>query len=171
MLLLRRHRAFAWCVRATCWCALAFMIPSHAATLQDRARDSGCINKPAVVEGETYRCMTKSGAAYFNVPGVPGTPERGGQPSASPSGFPKVDAGTQKGRDDLRRKVLTEELATEEKLLSEARSAYGNGAPAATPEEQAVPQKYADRVAKLRQAVSLHEKNIEALKKELAATH
>ncbi len=158
-------------MRATCWCAVAFMVPSHAATLQERARDSGCVNKPAVVEGETYRCMTKSGTAYFNVPGVPGTPERAGQPSVTPSGFPKVDAGTQKGRDDLRRKVLTEELATEEQLLGEARIAYGNGSPPPTPEEQAVPQKYADRLAKLRQAVSLHEKNIEALKKELAATH
>ncbi len=148
------HRfAFAWCMRAACWCAIALVAPSHAATLQERARDSGCINKPAVVEGETYRCMTKSGAAYFNVPGVPGRPERGGSPSAAPSGFPKVDAGTQKGRDDLRRKVLTEELATEEKLLGDARVALGNGAPPATPEEQAVPQKYADRVARLRQAV------------------
>ncbi len=55
---------------------------------------------------------------------------------SSPAGFPKVDAGTQKGRDDLRRKVLSEELATEEKLLAEARVAYGNGAPPATPEEQ-----------------------------------
>jgi hypothetical protein len=172
MLLLRDRSAFAWCMRATCWCAVAFMVPSHAATVQERARDSGCVSKPAVVEGETYRCMTQSGAAaYFNVPGVPGTPERGGQASATPSGFPKVDAGTQRGRDDLRRKVLSEELATEEKLLGEARVAYGNGAPPATAEEQATPQKYADRVAKLRQAVSLHEKNIEALKKELVATH
>jgi hypothetical protein len=32
-----------------------------------------------------------------------------------------------------------------------------------------VPQKYAERVARLRQAVGLHEKNIEALKKELTA--
>src|SRR5208283_4438155 len=109
--------------------AIAFVVPSYAATLSERARDSGCINKPAVVEGETYRCMTKSGAAYFNVPGVPGAPDRGGAQSPTPSGFPKVDAGTQKGRDDLRRKVLTEELGTEEKLLDEARSAYGNGAP------------------------------------------
>jgi Domain of unknown function (DUF4124) len=88
----------------------------------------------------------------------------------SPSGFPKVDADTQKGRDELRRKVLTEELTTEEKLLDEARIAYGNGAPPATPEEQNQPQKYAERLARLRQAVSLHEKNIEALKKELALT-
>jgi hypothetical protein len=168
----KNHYAFTWCTRAMLWCGAAFIVSSHAATLQERARDSGCINKPAVVEGETYRCMTKSGAAYFNVPGVPGTPERVGQPgTTTPSGFPKVDAGTQKGRDDLRRKVLTEELATEQTLLGEARVAYANGAPAVTAEEQAVPQKYADRVAKLRQAVSLHEKNIEALKKELAATH
>jgi hypothetical protein len=167
---LRLRPAFAWCMRAAYWCALVCIVPSHAATLQERARDSGCINKPAVVEGETYRCMTKSGAAYFNVQGVPGTPDRGGAQGATPSGFPKVDAGTQKGRDDLRRKVLTEELAIEEKLLGEARNAYSNGAPPATPEEQGAPEKYADRVAKLRQAVSLHEKNIEALKRELAAT-
>jgi hypothetical protein len=32
-----------------------------------------------------------------------------------------------------------------------------------------MPQKYAERVARLRQAVALHEKNIEALQKELAA--
>jgi len=105
--------------------------------------------------------------------GVGGTATTGDtetRSAPSPGGFPKVDAGTQKGRDDLRRKVLTEELTTEEKLLDEARTAYGNGAPPATAEEQNQPQKYAERLARLRQAVSLHEKNIEALKKELAAT-
>jgi hypothetical protein len=145
-------------------------LPSYAATLAEKSKESGCINKPAVVEGETYRCMTKSGAAYFNVPGVRGTPDRGGRQSGSPPGFPKVDTGTQKGRDDLRRKVLTEELATEEKLLAEARVAYANGAPPALPEEREIPHKYAERLAKLKQGVVLHEKNIEALKKELAAT-
>jgi hypothetical protein len=69
----------------------------------------------------------------------------------------------------MRRKVLTEELSTEEKLLGEARAAYGDGAPPPLPEEQKDAQKYAARLTKLRQAVSLHEKNIEALKKELAA--
>ena len=69
----------------------------------------------------------------------------------------------------MRRKVLTEELSTEEQLLGEARAAYGDGAPPPLPEEQKDAQKYAARLTKLRQAVSLHEKNIEALKKELAA--
>ena len=65
--------------------------------------------------------------------------------------------------------MLTDELATEQKLLDEARAAYANGAPPPTPEERNVPQKYAERIVKLKQAVALHEKNIEALNKELAA--
>lgn len=103
--------------------------------------------------------------------GVGGSASNGerGPKQASPAGFPKVDTGTQKGRDDLRRKVLTEELATEEKLLAEARAAYANGAPPPLPEEKDLPQKYAERLGRLRQAVSLHEKNIDALRKELAA--
>ncbi|MEO8564977.1 MAG: hypothetical protein ABI541_01230 [Betaproteobacteria bacterium] len=88
----------------------------------------------------------------------------------TPTGFPKVDAGTQKGRDILRNKVLTDELATEEKLLAEARAAYGDGTPPPLPDEKANAQKYADRLARLRQTVALHEKNIEALKRELAAS-
>jgi len=102
--------------------------------------------------------------------GVGGTGSSGGARTPSPAGFPKVDASTQKGREDMRRKVLTDELATEEKLLEEARVAYANGAPPALPEEKEVPQKYADRLARLRQAVNLHEKNVVALRKELAVT-
>ena len=70
----------------------------------------------------------------------------------------------------MRRKVLTDELAAEEKLLAEARTAYANGAPAPLPEEQANAEKYQQRIARLRQAVQLHERNIEALKKELGST-
>ena len=69
----------------------------------------------------------------------------------------------------MRRKVLTDELSTEEKLLAESKAAYGDGAPVPLPEEMSNAQKYADRLGKLRQAVALHEKNIEALRKELAA--
>jgi hypothetical protein len=95
--------------------------------------------------------------------------DRSAKGSPTPTGFPRVDADTQRGRDGLRRKVLSDELDTEEKLLVEARAAYGDGAPPPLPDEQKDAQKYANRLAKLRQAVSLHEKNIEALRKELAA--
>ena len=86
----------------------------------------------------------------------------------TPNGFPRVDAGTQKGRDDVRRKVLADELATEEKLLAEARTVYADGAPAPLPEERANADKYRERISKLRQIVAVHQKNIDALKKEIA---
>ncbi len=110
--------------------------------------------------------------------GDDGTPRRSGAASggsgtasrnaATPPGFPRVDPGTQRGRDDVRRKVLAEELATEEKLLAEARVAYADGAPPPLPEEKADAEKYRARIGKLRQALGVHEKNVEALKKEIA---
>ena len=56
-----------------------------------------------------------------------------------------------------------------EKLLAESRLAYADGAPPPLPEERADAEKYRTRLARLRQSVSVHEKNVEALKKELAA--
>ncbi len=88
---------------------------------------------------------------------------------SAPPGFPRVDSSTQKSRDDVRRQVLAEELTAEEKLLEEARSQYNDGAPVALPAERDDQKKYADRVQKLRQAVQLHERNVEALRKELTA--
>jgi hypothetical protein len=55
------------------------------------------------------------------------------------------------------------------KLLGEARVAYGNGAPQPLADEQNDAERYRQRIAKLRQAVQLHERNVEALRKELAA--
>jgi hypothetical protein len=91
-----------------------------------------------------------------------------GTSTPTPPGFPRVNSETQRGRDDVRRKVLGEELATEEKLLAEARTVYADGAPVPLPEEKADAEKYRVRIGKLRQAVNVHEKNVEALKKEIA---
>ena len=153
---------------------------ADAATLAEKAKESGCTKPPKLVEGATYKCETHSGASYFNVPDMTGPasssaprPASGGGTSAVPAprstgnGFPRVDPETQKGRDDVRRRVLQDELAAEEKLLVEARAAYGDGAPVATPEERANPERYRERIARLRQALTLHERNIEALKKEI----
>src|SRR5512139_3605404 len=42
-------------------------------------------------------------------------------PRSGPKDFPKVDSQTQKNRDSTRRTILEDELASEEKLLAEAR--------------------------------------------------
>jgi hypothetical protein len=88
--------------------------------------------------------------------------------TTSPGSFPRIDANTQKGRDDVRRKVLLEELSIEEKLLAEVRTAYAEGAPVPLPDERANADKYRERINKLRQMVSVHQKNVDALKKEIA---
>jgi hypothetical protein len=75
----------------------------------------------------------------------------------SPTYFPRVDSGTQRKRDDMRRQLLTEELVSEERNLNAARSAYAGGRR----------QPGAD-LTRLLEAVRLHEKNIEMLNKELA---
>jgi hypothetical protein len=186
---MRNHAFIAGkrCARALSWCLFApalFVGATGAATLAEKARESGCVNKPTPVQDTLYRCSTESGAfSYFNVPGISGEIRGGTSGNAgsgttrgksaatpSPAGFPKVDAETQKGRDDMRRKVLAEELSAEEKLLTEARSTYANGAPIPLPEETANAGKYRERIARLRQAVQLHERNIEALRKELGNT-
>ena len=144
------------------------------ATLAAKAKAEGCTGKPSLVQGTSlYKCTTQGGMHYFNLEGAvneAAPSARGGSAAPPPQGFPKVDTATQKGRDAVRRKVLTDELAVEEKLLAEAKGEYGNGAPPPTQEEKDVPKKYSDRLTKLRQTIALHEKNIEALKKELAAT-
>jgi hypothetical protein len=176
-----RHKpaARAWCLAGAL--ALGFSANALAQTLSSKSKETGCVDKPKAVVGSMYRCTNASGAAaYFNVPEAtderaPRRPSSGPSSAApapataqpSPPGLPRVDAVTQKGRDELRRKVLQDELATEEKLLLESRNAYANGAPPALADEQKDSQRYADRIARLRQAVQLHERNVEALRREL----
>lgn len=105
-------------------------------------------------DGTPQRASTGNGTATRKTP--------------SPAGFPRVDGDTQKARDDVRKKVLGDELATEQKLLAEARAAYADGAPVPLPEERTDAEKYRVRIGRLRQTVTVHERNIDALKKELA---
>jgi hypothetical protein len=168
-----RRPSVRLCAGAALWCAFAPMAPVGASPLSEKARESKCIDKPVAKGGELYTCSTDSGVVtYFNVPGAgePTTADRGGKRNASspaPAGFPRVDGETQKVRDDVRRKVLADELAAEQKLLVEARAAYADGAPAPLPEERTDAEKYRIRIGKLRTTVTVHERNIEALKKEL----
>ena len=55
--------------------ALLDATAASAATLSEKAKESGCVSKPVYVTGEMYKCATQSGASsYFNVPGAGGSP-------------------------------------------------------------------------------------------------
>ena len=79
-----------------------------------------------------------------------------------------VDAGTQKTRDGTRRQVLADELASEEKLLNEARSSFNEGKPLPMADEGVGSPKYIDRVKQLEKTLRVHGRNVVSLKQELA---
>ena len=154
------------CARALSWCLLALCAASvHAQQPVCKYIDAaGNIVFSNLPPEKGYRKLSCLGADE------PRKSSSTGKSAPTPAGFPKVDAETQRTRDDMRRKVLTDELSAEEKLLADARKDYNSGAPTPLPEEQSNAAKYQERIARLRQSVLLHERNIEALKKELAST-
>jgi hypothetical protein len=141
-----------------------------------------------------YRYLDdKGGVTYTNIPSsaprrgvekidipspspstvAPGSPKPGPAPSSrvrtpSPADFPKVDRDTQRKRDNSRRQILEDELDTEEQLLTDAKKAVSTGEAVRLGDEKNY-QKYLDRIQKLKDTVTLHEKNVDALKKEISA--
>lgn len=87
--------------------------------------------------------------------------------SASPSDFPRVDGDTQRGRDGDRRRILEQEYATEQQNLDKARKGLAEVESARQSDEKNY-LKYVDRVQALKDSVTLHERNVEALRHELA---
>lgn len=90
----------------------------------------------------------------------------------SPADFPKVSSDQQKARDGDRRSILEQELATEQKNAEEARRVLAEQEGRIEPSERIVggainQAKVQERIQSHRDKVQLHERNIEALKKEL----
>jgi hypothetical protein len=94
---------------------------------------------------------------------------------STPEDFPRVDTQTQKRRDNTRRVILDDELASEEKLLDTAhqnlKSIEATPAPPIVGAD-GIPfrnaAKYADKLKAAQSEVSLHEQNISALKTEIS---
>lgn len=136
---------------------------------------------PVLAQAEIYKLVDKDGHVTYS-----STPIKGGKkivleplstmapPAVSPKDFPKVDAETQKGRDETRRRILEDELSSEELLLEEAKQALKEGEE--KPEVYRGKDgktyrnvaKYEEKIKTLTEQVDLHQKNIEALKTELS---
>ena len=91
----------------------------------------------------------------------------GSKSASSPAEFPKVDDSTQKARDNDRKQILLDELKGEEQKLANLKRDYKGGEPERQGNE-ANYAKYQERVGQMRDDISRVEKNIEALKRELA---
>ncbi len=88
-------------------------------------------------------------------------------PALAPAHFPRVDSSQQKVRDNERRDILADELRNEEKKLAELKKDYNGGEPERHGNEKNY-VKYQERVAQMKDSLNRSEKNIEALKREMA---
>lgn len=97
----------------------------------------------------TYSSTPSKGAQRLNLaPPSVTRPSAHSARSGLPENFPRVDGRTQQTRDDVRRRILEQERATELGLLNEARTKAGRGGDPAD--------------------VVVHERNIQALNAELS---
>ncbi|HEX8407051.1 MAG TPA: DUF4124 domain-containing protein [Duganella sp.] len=138
--------------------------PNGSTEYTDVYRGSYC--KSMELPGLTITAPPKrQGAPARNVaPAVPGTPAA---PAASPGAFPRVDGAEQRARDADRRAILEDELKSETQKLAELRKEFNGGEPERRGDERNY-AKYQERVAAMRDSISRSEKNVDALKREIA---
>jgi len=148
------------------------------------------ISFAGAAQAEIYQCIDASGNKSFtnnkveaaaagcklmNLPPVSSIPapqssgaRKAAQKAATPGKFPKVDPNTQQQRDDARRKILERELASEQKLLDQARRELAEQEAIRLGSERNY-QRVLDRLEPFKKKVALHESNVANLNKELSS--
>lgn len=137
---------------------------------------------PALAQAEVYKCVDADGRiTYSNVVSkgckklsldpistMPATPAgRASAKTPTPSDFPKVTSDVQKERDNDRRAILEQELSSERKNLEEAKKELAEQENTRTGGERNY-QRVLERLEPYKNKVAQHERNIEAIQKEMA---
>jgi hypothetical protein len=144
-------------------CAATFAI-SASAEIYKRVDDEGHV---------TYSSAPIKGGKKLHLEPLPTMAPPPKQNKAAEN-FPRVNSDTQSRRDDTRRKILEDELATEQKALEMARlklqEAKDNPEVSKGPNGQTFRNvaKYEEKVNAAQEEVTNHEKNVAALQTELA---
>ena len=81
--------------------------------------------------------------------------------------LPRVSEDTQKARDDERRRILEQELADETKQLAQAKEQLAAQEAVRTGNERNY-ARFLERVQPYRDAVATHERNLQAINREIA---
>ena len=123
-----------------------------------------------------YKCIDANGGTVIsnsrvekNCKAVPTSPDStvpapkvrsaGVAGNPTPSSFPKVQEDTQKARDGDRRHILDQELAAEQRNLEQARKELA--------EQERTAGDNRERLAPYKDSVAQHERNIQAIQREL----
>ncbi len=143
-----------------------------------------CLSMTSLAQADIYKRVDANGHVTYSSEPLKGAKKLSLEPlptmqstRSGPKDFPKVDNQTQKNRDTARRAILEDELASEEKLLAEARQSLSEAE--SNPETYKGKDgktyrnvaKYDEKVKAARDDIDAHEKNIEALKTEISNLH
>ena len=161
--------------------ALMLIVPASAQSAVYRCVDKDGHVTYTDISGTNCTVIESSNAGAISTPAVaprsPAVTMRQGAsrpaaaaPTASPAAFPRVDNATQRARDEDRREILGEELRAEEKKLADLKRDFNNGEPERQGNEKNY-AKYQERVAQMRIDIGRAEKNVEAIKREIANIH
>ena len=136
------------------------------------------IYKCADADGHvTYSNVATKNCKKLNLDPVNATPAAKAAPrTPTPATFPRVDDSTQKSRDTDRRRILESELAAEQKNLEQAKKDLAEQEALVLPNERMQFKggagisggKVEERIQPFRDKAALHERNIEAIRKEIA---
>jgi hypothetical protein len=136
-----------------------------------------------VAQADTlYKCSDSAGHTTYTNQKTPGKnctvlsqdkpvstfapPPKSRANAPTPEGFPRVTSEAQKSRDGDRRRILAEELATEQRNLEEAKKALAEQESIREGGEKNY-QRVLDRLKPYQEKVQLHERNIDSLQKEI----
>lgn len=86
----------------------------------------------------------------------------------TPAGFPRVDRETQANRDSDRRRILENELASEQKLLDDAKRDLAAQESQRLGDERNY-QRVLDRLEPYKKKVKQHEDNVAAIRREISS--
>lgn len=143
---------------------LVLPAPPVAADIWECVDESG--NKRFTnIKSEAKGCKLLNISAPNTVPAT--KPQA--KPADAPRNFPKVDGETQKQRDSDRRRILEQELASEQKLLDQARKELSEQESMRLGSERNY-QRVLERLEPYKKKVKLHEDNVVNLRRELAST-
>lgn len=154
-------------MRVVLWLGLGLL----AATSGARAEIFKCVDEQGRVTYTNARAAKGCSTLSRDLPvsSVSGAQGGGSKPASAgdSAGFPKVSDDAQKSRDSDRKRILSQELAAEEKSLEEARKALAEQEAVRLGDERNY-QKVLDRVQPYKDKVELHQRNVDALKREMA---
>lgn len=154
----------------------AAMVPAPAvAQAQDASKPVYRCPGPPVLytdsltpqEARDKGCRTIEGApvTVLQAPPPRPRPANGASSASAPAG--RIDPAMQRARDSDARRILGEELRREEEKLAALQREFNNGEPERGGDERNY-QRYLDRVADMKAAISRKEADVAAIRREIA---